>query len=126
MAKFLGSQDGAIVGVISEGKTVLESGGVPLQELAVHTSSEEGNEKHTPLVHEEDGRVYVKVSSTLHPMDPDHYIDWVYLLTDKGAQRKVLHPGQAPEVIFLIGEDEVVLDVEAHCTRHGLWQADLD
>jgi desulfoferrodoxin len=72
-----------------------------------------------PLVHEEEGKVYVKVGETLHPMDPDHYIDWIYLLTDKGAQRKILHPGQQPEVIFLISEDEVVLDVDR--PLHQTW-----
>lgn len=126
MAKFLTGDDGTIAAVIQEGKAVLESNGKPLEELVSHVSKEEGNEKHVPLVHEEAGKVYVKVGSLLHPMEPDHYIDWVYLLTDQGSQRKHLHPGQSPEVVFLIAEDEVVLDVEAHCTRHGLWKADLE
>jgi superoxide reductase len=126
MAKFLGCDCGTIIGVIQEGSCTPECCGKPMQELTVHQKSEQGEEKHVPLVHEEDGKVYVKVGETLHPMDPDHYIDWIYLLTDKGAQRKILHPGQQPEVIFLISEDEVVLDVEAHCTKHGLWQAELD
>ena len=126
MAKFLKCDCGTIVGVIQEGSDVPECCGKKMEELISHSSGEEGEEKHVPLVHEEDGKVYVKIGSTLHPMDPDHYIDWVYLLTDKGAQRRVLHPGQTPEVIFLIGEDEVVLDVESHCTKHGLWKANLD
>jgi superoxide reductase len=126
MAKFLTCDCGTIVGVVQEGSCLPECCGKAMQELLSHTSQEEGNEKHVPLVHEEDGKVYVKVGSTLHPMEPSHYIDWVYLLTDKGAQRKILHPGQTPEVIFLISGDEVVLDVEAHCTKHGLWQADIE
>jgi superoxide reductase len=126
MAKFLKCDCGTIVGVIAEGECLPSCCGKPMEELVSHTSIEEGKEKHVPLVHEEEGKVYVKIGSTLHPMEADHYIDWVYLLTDQGAQRKILHPGQAPEVIFLIGEDEVVLDVEAHCTKHGLWKADLD
>jgi|SRR5574344_1681996 superoxide reductase len=126
MAKFLQCECGTIVGIIQEGSCTPECCGQEMQELVSHTSADEGNEKHVPLVHEEDGKVYVQVGSTLHPMDENHYIDWIYLLTDKGAQRKTLHPGQKPEVVFLIGEDEVVLDVEAHCTKHGLWQANLD
>jgi superoxide reductase len=126
MAKFLECECGTIVGIIQEGSCTPECCGKEMQELVSHTSSEEGNEKHVPLVHEEEGKVYVQVGATLHPMDEKHYIDWIYLLTDKGAQRKILHPGQKPEVVFLIGEDEVVLDVEAHCTKHGLWQANLD
>lgn len=125
MAKFFGSENGTIVGMIQEGSGVLENGGLPFKELVAQTKENEGSEKHVPLVHEEGGKVYVQVGSVLHPMEKEHYIDWIYLLTDQGAQRKTLHPGQKPEVIFLIAEDEVVLDVEAHCTKHGLWKADL-
>jgi superoxide reductase len=127
MSKFLTCDDGTIIGLVQEGKGALSCDGKAMKELPSHLSSEQPlANSHTPLVHEEDGKVYVKIGNVLHPMDPEHYIDWVYLLTDKGAQRKILHPGQKSEVVFLIGEDEVVLDVEAHCTKHGLWQADLD
>lgn len=126
MAKFLECRKcGTFVGVVKEGGCVPECCGEPMSEVKPFTSGSEGNEKHVPLVHEEDGKVYVQVGSTLHPMDPDHYIDWIYLLTDQGAQRKTLHPGMKPEVVFLIGEEEVVLAVEAHCTKHGLWEADI-
>jgi superoxide reductase len=125
MAKFFTSDSGAIVGVIQEGAGTLECNGRPLNELLTHGLESEGQEKHVPLVHEESGKVYVQVGSVLHPMEKEHYIDWIYLLTDQGAQRKTLHPGQRPEVVFLIAEDEVVLEVEAHCTKHGLWKADI-
>lgn len=126
MAKFLGCDCGTIVGVIEEGSCTPECCGKEMEELPIHRGDEEGKEKHVPLVHEEEGKVYVQVGSVLHPMEDKHYIDWIYLLTDKGAQRKILHPGQKPEVVFLIGEDEVVLEVIAHCNKHGLWEADLD
>jgi superoxide reductase len=127
MAKFLECKKcGAFVGVIKEGGCVPSCCGEEMQEVVPFTQGAEGTEKHVPLVHEEEGRVYVQIGSTLHPMEPDHYIDWVYLLTDQGAQRKVLHPGQKPEVVFLIGPEEVVLAVEAHCTKHGLWEANIE
>jgi superoxide reductase len=126
MAKFLGCDCGTIVGIIQEGGCAPECCGKEMEPLKVFRAGDEGQEKHVPLVHEEEGKVYVQVGSVLHPMDENHYIDWIYLLTDQGAQRKVLHPGQKPEVVFLIGPDEVVLSVEAHCTKHGLWEADLD
>jgi superoxide reductase len=125
MAKFLQCECGTIVGVLQEGACEPECCGKPMEELVSHKIGEEGNEKHVPLVHEEEGKVYVQVGSVLHPMDANHYIDWIYLLTDQGAQRKILHPGQKPEVVFLIGDDEVVLSVAAHCTKHGLWEADI-
>lgn len=126
MAKFLGCECGAIVGVIQEGNARPECCGKAMVELPLHHADEEKQEKHVPLVHEEAGKVYVRVGSVLHPMEEAHYIDWIYLLTDQGAQRKILHPGEKPEVVFLIGEDEVVLEVIAHCNQHGLWEANLD
>ena len=125
MAKFYKGNDGTIVGLLSGGENGLSSGEVALEELVAHDSSLEGKEKHVPLVHEEDGKVYVQVGSTLHPMLPEHYIEWIYLLTDKGLQRRPLHPGQEPKAVFYIAPDEVVLSVEAYCNKHGLWKADL-
>jgi len=127
MAKFYECKKcGTFVAVVKEGSGAPTCCGGDMTAVEPFTSGQEGTEKHVPLVHEEEGKVYVQVGSTLHPMDPDHYIDWVYLLTDQGAQRKTLHPGQKPEVVFLIGSEEVVLDVEAHCTKHGLWAANLE
>jgi superoxide reductase len=125
MAKFFASETGTVVGMIQEGAGTLSCEGIPLKEMVAHGSEAEGNEKHVPLVHEDNGKIYVQVGSVLHPMEKDHYIDWIYLLTDQGAQRKNLHPGQKPEVVFLIADDEVVLAVEAHCTKHGLWKANI-
>lgn len=127
MAKFYECKKcGTFVAVVKEGSGSPLCCGEDMKAIEPFTSGQEGTEKHVPLVHEEEGKVYVQVGSTLHPMDSDHYIDWVYLLTDQGAQRKTLHPGQKPEVVFLIGSEEVVLDVEAHCTKHGLWAANLE
>lgn len=126
MAKFYGCDCGTIIGMVQEGGCLPECCGKEMTELIPHESKDEGMEKHVPLVHEEDGKVFVKVGSTLHPMVEGHYIQWVYLLTDKGAQRKILHPGMTPEVVFYIAPDEVVLEVLAYCNKHGLWKANLE
>jgi superoxide reductase len=126
MAKFYECKKcGNFIGMVKDVGVVPVCCGAEMSEAGPFSSGQEGAEKHVPLVHEENGKVYVQIGSTLHPMDSDHYIDWVYLLTDQGTQRKVLHPGMKPEVVFLIGEEEVVLSVEAHCTKHGLWSANV-
>jgi len=117
---------GNIVGLIKEGGGQLVCCGEPMEELIPNTNEGASKEKHIPLVHEEKGKVYVQVGSTLHPMLPEHYIEWVYLLTDQGAQRKILKPGMEPKVIFDIAPNEVVLEVVAYCNLHGLWAAKLD
>lgn len=44
--------------------------------------------------------------SVEHPMVEAHYIEWVSLQTKSGNQRKVLKPGDAPEVCFAISEGD--------------------
>ena len=96
-----------------------------MQELRVGTV-DAATEKHVPVVAEKEGKVYVQVGSVAHPMVEDHWIEWVYLLTDKGGTFHFLKPGDEPKTVFSILEDEVVLEVYAYCNKHGLWKADLD
>ncbi|OPZ34720.1 MAG: Desulfoferrodoxin [Tenericutes bacterium ADurb.BinA155] len=127
MAKFYRCKEcGNIVGLVNEGGGTLTCCGSAMEELIPNTQEGVATEKHIPLVHEENGKVYVQVGAVLHPMVEDHYIEWVYLLTDQGAQRKILKPGMEPKVVFQIAENEVVLEVLAYCNKHGLWAAKLD
>ena len=85
---------------------------------------EASREKHIPVATVEGDTVKVCVGSVTHPMTEEHSILWVYLETDKGGHRKVLSPGEAPEVCFaLCGEKPIA--VYAYCNLHGLWKADL-
>ena len=85
---------------------------------------EASHEKHIPVVSVDGRYVKVTVGSVLHPMAKEHSILWVYLLTDKGGQRKTLEVGKAPEVIFALA-DEKPISVYAYCNLHGLWKTDL-
>lgn len=80
-------------------------------------------EKHIPVYQVEDGLVKVRVGSVDHPMQPEHYIEWVSLQTKQGNQRKALHPGQAPAVCFALAEGDEVEAVYAYCNLHSLWKA---
>ena len=82
------------------------------------------NEKHLPSVTVEDGVVTVNVGTVDHPMIPEHFIQWVYVQTEKGGQRKDLQPGEAPNVKFFLGDDKAVA-VYAYCNLHGLWKTEL-
>lgn len=83
-------------------------------------------EKHVPVVAEKEGKVFVQVGSAAHPMVEDHWIEWVYLLTDKGGYFHFLKPGDEPKTVFALLDEEVVLEVYAYCNKHGLWKANLD
>lgn len=99
--------------------------GVPMVEI-VPGSVEAATEKHIPEVREENGKVYVQVGSVLHPMLEAHYIEWVYLLTDKGGYFHFLKPGDAPQTVFSLLDEEVPLSVYAYCNLHGLWKKDVE
>ena len=85
---------------------------------------EASREKHIPEVSVEGDTVKVVVGSVLHPMTEEHLIEWVYLMTDRGGQRKCLNAGDAPEVEFKLA-GEKPLAVYAYCNLHGLWVKEI-
>ncbi len=98
--------------------------GRPMVELVANSKENVALEKHVPVVEEKDGKVIVKVGSVAHPMLPEHHIEWIFLLTDQGSKTKKLHPGEAPEAIFSLNENEIVLEAYAYCNLHGLWKSE--
>ena len=58
-------------------------------------------------------------------MTEEHSIQWVYLQTNKGGQRKCLAPNEEPSVIFCLAEDETPVAVYAYCNLHGLWKKEI-
>ena len=85
---------------------------------------EASGEKHLPAVTVEDGAIHVNVGSVDQPMLPEHFIEWVYVQTENGGQRKVLKPGDEPHVTFSLGDDKAVA-VYAYCNLHGLWMTEV-
>ncbi|MBQ8747132.1 MAG: desulfoferrodoxin [Clostridia bacterium] len=85
---------------------------------------EASHEKHIPVVTVEGNTVKVEIGSVAHPMTEEHSIEWVYLQTCRGGQRKTLKPGDAPVVTFALA-DETPCAVYAYCNLHGLWKTDL-
>ena len=124
MSKFyVCSRCGNLVGMINESGVPMMCCGQKMDELVPNTVEASG-EKHIPAVKLGDGVVEVNVGSVDHPMAPEHYIEWVYVQTEKGGQRKALKPGDAPHVTFALGDDKAVA-VYAYCNLHGLWKVDL-
>ena len=114
---------GNLVGMIHDAGVPLVCCGQKMEALVPNTV-EASSEKHLPVVSVKDGIVHVSVGSAAHPMIPEHSIQWVYLQTENGGQRKVLHPGDEPEVEFCLGNDKPV-SVFAYCNLHGLWMTEL-
>lgn len=120
---FICKHCGNIVGLIRNGGGKLVCCGEEMQPLIANTV-EASREKHLPVVEIEGSKVKVTIGSVLHPMIQEHKIEWVYLETDKGGQRKALEVPQKPYVEFNIGDEKPVA-VYAYCNLHGLWKTVL-
>ena len=83
-------------------------------------------EKHVPVIKVDGNKVTVEVGSSPHPMIQEHYIEWIYIQTEKGGQRKELAPGDEPSVDFALTDDDKLEAAFAYCNLHGLWKADAD
>jgi len=84
-------------------------------------ASDAGKEKHVPVLVKHESGVKVTVGSVAHPMQDDHYIEWIEVINGPYVNRKHLKPGEAPEAAFYVPE-QPGLQVRAYCNKHGLWQ----
>ena len=79
--------------------------GEPMEELVANTT-DAATEKHVPVITVDGDKVTVQVGSTIHPMTPDHYIQFIVLETSRGYQKVDLEPGIQPVVDFKLNDDE--------------------
>jgi len=113
---------GKIVEVVNAGCPVVVCCGDEMMELKANTN-DGATEKHVPVIAVNGDKVNVKVGSVTHPMEEDHYIQWIEIETDKGVQRKYLKPGEKPEADFTLTGEKLVAAYE-YCNKHGLWKAE--
>jgi superoxide reductase len=113
---------GKIIAVVKETGVPVMCCGQKMAEI-VPDSTDAATEKHVPVYTVNESTVKVSVGSVAHPMTEEHYIEWVALKTSQGNQRKMLKPGEKPEVCFALCEDDTVETVYAYCNLHGLWKA---
>ncbi len=110
---------GNIVEVLHGGEGELVCCGEPMQLLDEKTT-DSGNEKHVPVIEKIDSGYKVAVGSVRHPMQEEHFIEWIELLADGKAYRQFLQPGSEPEAVFDVKGDSV--SAREHCNVHGLWK----
>lgn len=121
---FICNTCGNIVGMVFDSGVNMVCCGEEMEELVPNTV-EASVEKHLPVVEIEGNLVKVNVGSADHPMIPEHYIEWIYIQTEKGGQRKNLSPGEAPNAVFALENDKVVA-AYAYCNLHGLWKTAIE
>ncbi|OYP57863.1 desulfoferrodoxin [Lachnotalea glycerini] len=77
-----------------------------------------------PVVTADGDLITVEVGSVEHPMVPEHFIQWIYLETDKGYQIKYLTSDDKPRAEFSLNGEKAVAAYE-FCNLHGLWKKDI-
>ena len=121
---FICKHCGNLVGLINDGKAPMTCCGEHMAELVANTT-DAAQEKHVPIATVSGNLVHVKVGSVAHPMLAEHYIEWIYLETTHGGQRKALKPGDAPEAGFALVDGDKPVAVYAYCNLHGLWKSEI-
>ena len=113
---------GNIVAIVNESGVPVMCCGQQMKEI-IPGCVDAAAEKHVPVYEVKGNIVEVNVGSVAHPMQPEHFIEWVSIQTKEGNQRKQLKPGEEPKVCFALCEGDEVEAVYAYCNLHGLWRA---
>ena len=111
---------GNLVEVLHGGDGELVCCNEPMVLLKAKTT-DEGKEKHVPVIDKIDGGIKVSVGLIPHPMEEKHFIEWIEVIADGNSYRQFLQPGQAPEAVFNLEADSITAC--EHCTIHGLWKS---
>ena len=113
---------GNIVKIIHESGTSIMCCGEKMEELIPGTV-DAAKEKHVPVYTTEKNKVNVTVGEIHHPMQEEHYIEWISIQTKYGNQIKKLKAGEKPEACFALCDGDSIEAVYAYCNLHGLWKA---
>jgi len=111
---------GNVVEVLVAGGGTLVCCGEDMK-LLDEKNKEGAGEKHLPVIEPKDNGVLIKVGSVPHPMDADHWIQFIEVIRKDGkVGRRDLNPGDKPEAFFSIKPGEITA-VRELCSKHGLW-----
>lgn len=111
---------GNVIEVFSEGKGELVCCGQPMT-LMDEKNKEGVGEKHLPVVEETKNGILVKVGSVEHPMTPEHWIQFIEVITNDGlVLRKDLTYKDKPQAEFNVIKNNIA-SIREFCNVHGLW-----
>lgn len=114
---------GNIVTVMNYGGGTLVCCGDPMILVVAGEQETASKEKHVPVVAVVDSMIEVTVGSVPHPMTPEHYIQWISIVTDSSVYTQYLKASDAPKASFALPAGTADYEVYAYCNIHGLWKA---
>jgi superoxide reductase len=110
---------GNIVQVLHTGEGALICCGQEMK-LMDEKTADAATEKHVPVIEKTETGFVVKVGSIPHPMEENHYIEWIELIADGKSYRQYLKPGAPAEATFCVEAADV--SARELCNVHGLWK----
>jgi len=113
---------GNIVEVLHTGAGELVCCKKPMVLQEEHTK-DEGMEKHVPVVNIKDGSVEVIVGDVAHPMEEEHFIEWIEVSIDGKVCKRFLEPKQEPKAVFQLPKTYTNISAREYCSLHGLWSS---
>jgi superoxide reductase len=115
---------GNIVEVLHVGQGELVCCGHPMV-LQQEKSEDVGVEKHVPVLVQQEGKIIVNIGEEPHPMQEDHFIEWVEIILQNGKSCRIfLNPGDEPKAEFVFNGK--IVKIREYCNIHGLWINNLD
>ena len=94
--------------------------GEPMQ-LQTPNTVDAAKEKHVPVIEADGTGTLVKVGSVPHPATPEHFIEWIELVSANRVCRVQLSPSDAPQAHFAVAYSPE-LKARISCNLHGVWQ----
>ena len=76
-------------------------------------------EKHVPNYEVQGDKILVSVN---HVMEPNHFIEWVALVTETQVYKRVFNFNEKPEAVFPYVKNSKIY---SFCNKHGLWEKDV-
>ena len=111
---------GNIVEMLHTGQGDLICCGQYMELKEPQTQDNEHQEKHVPIIEPTDKGYMIKVGSTTHPMEEEHYIEWIEAEVDGEKCKKFLSPGDKPEMEIETSSQQI--SAREYCNVHGLWK----
>jgi superoxide reductase len=84
----------------------------------------EGAEKHVPIIDCDGNGTTVKIGMQLHPMAPEHRIEWIALTDGERVEIQKLGLTNTPIARFSMTGDKGKLRAYTFCNIHGLWSSE--
>lgn len=89
-------------------------------QILIPNSTDASVEKHVPVYTKVEDEIFVTVN---HPMDKEHFIEWVVLVKENTEYIIKMYPEQNAECRFKYIPGSTIY---AYCNKHGLWKKDVE